>query len=422
MKFFFPDSQDQIDPGFDFISEQRSPHRIRQRDDLYAHEVFIDCPYDGLLVSKAIVDGLPGSSGKYTAAQRNRLYRQGAQVFFRLNQPSHNLGIMGDCGAFTYVREDEPVYTIDEVIDFYEGCSLDYGLAMDHVVFGYDASLDQNPTAIPAEWIRRQDLTLSLAQEFLERCGQRRTSFVPYGIAHGWSPGSYRHAVAELQRIGFDKIALGGMVPLKTTDILDSLQELQQVLHADSQLHMLGVTRTSYLKEFAAFGVTSFDSTSPFRQSFKDDRDNYHTVDRNYVAIRVPQVDGNTQVRKLVAAGAIDQREARRYEAACLRDLRRLGEGTCSSEKVLDSLRRYSKLIGDSSDRSDQYLETLRARPWESCGCEICKTLGIEVIIFRGAERNRRRGYHNLRVFANRLAYGLSREESEDGESGGPVA
>lgn len=194
MKFFFPDSQDQIDPGFDFISEQRSPHRIRQRDDLYAHEVFIDCPYDGLLISKAIVDGLPGSSGKYTAAQRNRLYRQGAQVFFRLNQPSHNLGIMGDCGAFTYVREDEPVYTIDEVIDFYEGCSLDYGLAMDHVIFGYDASLDQNPAAIPAEWIRRQDLTLSLAQEFLERCGQRRTSFLPYGIAHGWSPGSYRHA------------------------------------------------------------------------------------------------------------------------------------------------------------------------------------------------------------------------------------
>lgn len=417
MKFFFPDSQDQIDPAFNFMSEQRSPHRIRQRDDLYAHEVFASCPYDGLLISKAIVDGLPGSSGKYTAAQRNRLYRQGAHAFFRLNQPSRSLGIMGDCGAFTYVREDEPVYTIDEVIDFYEGCGLDYGFAMDHVIFGYDATLDQNPAATPPEWIRRQDLTLALAQQFLDRCSQRGTSFESYGIAHGWSPASYSHSVAELQRIGFDKIALGGMVPLKTPDILDSLQAIQQELNADTELHMLGVTRTSYIQEFAAFGVTSFDSTSPFRQSFKDDRDNYHTLDRNYVAIRIPQVDGNTQVRKLVAAGSIDQREARRHENACLRDLRLLDERACSVQKVLDSLRRYGEIIGEKSDRSDQYEETLSARPWKSCKCEICATHGVEVIIFRGAERNRRRGYHNLRVFADRLAHGLSRCHMDAEES-----
>ena len=35
------------------------------------------------------------------------------------------------------------------------------------------------------------------------------------------------------------------------------------------------------MDEFAITGVTSFDSTSPFRQSFMDDRDNYHTVARN---------------------------------------------------------------------------------------------------------------------------------------------
>ena len=39
MRFYFPDSQDQIDPSFDFETEERSPFRIRQRDDLYAHEV-----------------------------------------------------------------------------------------------------------------------------------------------------------------------------------------------------------------------------------------------------------------------------------------------------------------------------------------------------------------------------------------------
>ena len=39
MRFFFPDSQDQVDPSFDFMTEQRSIYRVRQRDDRYAHEV-----------------------------------------------------------------------------------------------------------------------------------------------------------------------------------------------------------------------------------------------------------------------------------------------------------------------------------------------------------------------------------------------
>ena len=47
MKFFFPDSQDQIDPSFDFTTEQRSIYRVRQRDDRYAHEALQAAPFDG---------------------------------------------------------------------------------------------------------------------------------------------------------------------------------------------------------------------------------------------------------------------------------------------------------------------------------------------------------------------------------------
>jgi hypothetical protein len=60
MKFFFPYSQDQIDPSFDFRAEERSTTRLRQRDDLYAHEALHEHIYDGVLVSKRIVDGAPG--------------------------------------------------------------------------------------------------------------------------------------------------------------------------------------------------------------------------------------------------------------------------------------------------------------------------------------------------------------------------
>ncbi|EMC3067100.1 tRNA-guanine transglycosylase, partial [Salmonella enterica] len=51
---------------------------------------------------------------------------------------------------------------------------------------------------------------------------------------------------------------------------------------------------------------------------------------------------------------------------------------------------------------------TLGDRPWRKCECNICRSIGINVIIFRGAERNRRRGFHNIQVLYNRLQYTLS--------------
>ena len=120
MEFFFPDSQDLVDPSFDFQTERRAPTRVRHRDDLYAHEVFSEPVFDGLLISKGIVDGLSGGSGKYSMAQRHRLLRVGAAEFFRLNRPGRRrLPTLGDCGAFTYVREKVPPYSVDEELQFY---------------------------------------------------------------------------------------------------------------------------------------------------------------------------------------------------------------------------------------------------------------------------------------------------------------
>lgn len=408
MRFFFPDSQDQVDPSFDFITEQRSVYRIRQRDDRYAHEVIDPAPYHGLLVSKPVVDGLPGVGGKYTVAQRNRLYREGARRFFRLDAGDEALKIMGDCGAFTYVRESEPVYTVDEVVDFYEGCGFDIGIAVDHVVFGYDASLDQrSPSDVPGDWVFRQGLTLQLASEFLTVHRARSCVFEPVAVAHGWSPASYAAAVQQLQEIGYDRLALGGMVSLKTPDILECLRSIKRVLRRRTQIHLLGVTRTGHVQEFARYGVTSFDSTSPFRQAFKDEKDNYYAMDETYVAIRVPQADGNTKLRARVASGSVDQGTARRLEKVCLDQLRRYDRDQCGASSVVDAVVTYNALLGESKDRSDQYLRTLETRPWKECTCTVCKEIGVEVIIFRGADRNRRRGFHNLSVFAERLARGL---------------
>ncbi|WP_318571206.1 queuine tRNA-ribosyltransferase tRNA-guanine transglycosylase [Salinigranum marinum] len=53
----------------------------------------------------------------------------------------------------------------------------------------------------------------------------------------------------------------------------------------------------------------------------------------------------------------------------------------------------------DDGDLLDEYRELLNARPWERCDCPICEEFGIEVAIFRGNNRNRRRGFHNTRRF-----------------------
>lgn len=403
MDFFFPDSQDQIDPSFDFERESSSPDRVRQRDDRYAHEVISPAPYTGILLSKALVDG-PGS--KYTFAQRHRLYRLGVHRFFRLHESDGPpLATLGDCGAFNYVREETPPYSVEEVVDFYDECGFDYGISVDHVILGYipDATDVVRPLReAPQEWADRQQLTLDFATEFLRRRRATNARFEPLGVAQGWSPTSYAHAVQALQSIGYDYIALGGMVPLKTTEIEACLRAIADVRHPETRLHLLGITRTELVKDYERYGVVSFDSTSPFRQAFKDDRDNFYAPKRKYLAIRVMQIDRNNRLKQRVLAGQLDQNEGRALEQACIRALGAYDRDECAVDTPLEALAAYDSFLGEP-DRQGEYWRTLHDQPWRSCSCGICEEVGIQVVIFRGTERNKRRGFHNLFVFNNLL-------------------
>ena len=49
------------------------------------------------------------------------------------------------------------------------------------------------------------------------------------------------------------------------------------------------------------------------------------------------------------------------------------------------------------------YRRTLADRPWEACSCRTCREGGIESVIFRSSNRNKRRGIHNLHVFYKHL-------------------
>lgn len=392
-----------VDPTFDFETETRAEWRIRQRHDLYPHELFQRPPYDGILVSKAMVDGNGASGGRYSLAQRQRLLRAGVRVFFRTDAA---LQMMGDCGAFSYVREEYPPFTPDEVIDFYESCGFDFGISVDHVILGFqpDVNSQLNEFAnVLNEWRRRQEITLELANSFLRRCKARKVRFIPLGVAQGWSPASYAFAVNQLQSMGYKQIALGGMVPLKTSAILQCLEAIATVRNASISLHLLGVTRCEHVAQFKSFGVTSFDSTSPLRQAFKDDRDNYYTMEQAYLAIRVPQVEGNPQLQARIRSGELQQEQVRHLEEQCLRGLVEYDKGLLSLDAALERVLEYERVHHPKEDRSRTYRKVLADRPWTSCFCEVCKHIGIHVILFRGTERNKRRGFHNLTVFYARL-------------------
>jgi len=404
MKFFFPDSQDLVDPSFDFETEERSPSRTRHRDDEYAHEVFASPPFDGLLVSKGVVDGFGDTGSRYSLAQRHRLLRDGAPPFFRIPSDSP-FPIMGDCGAFTYVREKTPPYTVEEVLQFYAACRFDFGISVDHVILAYDERWDHLLPGIDlaADSRFRQEVTLDLAEQFLQAHREARLPFEPLGVAQGWSPRSYAESVRRLQAMGYTYIAIGGLVPLKTKDILACLQAINAIRRPETRLHLLGVTRTDQLESFTAYGVVSFDSTSPLRQAFKDDRDNYYTGDRTYTAIRIPQVEGNPRLQRRIRAGQLSQDAARLLEQECLATFRAFDRGTTSIDRLLEVVHHYEEFYDPGVDRRTVYRQTLEAEPWRHCPCEVCRALGYHVILFRGAERNRRRGFHNLWVFYRRL-------------------
>ncbi len=407
MKFFFPDSQDLVSPAYDFARDEYPAHRVRQRDDLYAHEVLNRAPYDGILVSKSIVDGSIKGSGKYTSAQRARLLRMGVKRFFRLPPGVESLG---DNGAFNYVDEAVPPVTPAETLAFYDNCGFDAGVSTDHIIFGYDAELTEE--FAPIEWTERRALTLRYAEEFIGLVLDQKSVVEPVGAAQGWSPASYADSVRTLEDMGYTRIALGGMVPLQTKQILACLEAIAEdratrleSSYRPADLHLLGITRIDSMEEFARLGVTSFDSTSSFRQAFMDEKKNYHTADGAFVALRVPQVDGNPALKRAILAGTVSQTEAVAAERETLRALRAFTGAQSEVSGCLDALGAYMRVCGTKDSYLAEYERTLSAAPWLTCTCGVCSRHGIEIAIFRGTERNKRRGFHNLAILADRMAH-----------------
>lgn len=396
MKYYFPDSQDFVDPNFDFVSEKRELMHVRQRDDVYAHEI-LKRPYDGLLISKAIVEGIPGQPNKtrYSEGQRYRLFREGAHRFFRLGK---NYEVMGDSGAFSYMKEVKPPYPVDELIEFYVKTKVNRGISLDHIVFGYRDERSRVQDSLPKDKESRVAITLENAEEFYNR--SKGNGFIPYGVAQGWNLESYVQSAVSLQKMGYKHITLGGIITLDSHQILRLLSEIKDHSRNGIQLHLLGIGRLEFLKDFRSLNVSSIDTTTPLKQAFLDNRKNFRFGDKTYSAIRIPQSGENQSVKRDIAAGRLDQQLVKNMEVNALNALRGYDQGIVDLQTALESVLSYEDVLSNRRDKLHSvYKRTLEEKPWKRCRCAICRDLGIEVIIYRGAERNKRRGFHNLHDF-----------------------
>ena len=124
-----------------------------------------------------------------------------------------------------------------------------------------------------------------------------------------------------------------------------------------------------------------------------DGRRNYFLGNTAFSAIRVS--DAHRLVRQ---QETIDEAAAQRLERIALSSLQAYGadKGAGNLEDVLTAVRAYAELVGEVTERTRRdYRETLARQPWDYCKCSICEAIKIEVLIFRGNNRNRRRGFHN---------------------------
>ena len=150
--------------------------------------------------------------------------------------------------------------------------------------------------------------------------------------------------------MGYDYLALGGMVPLKSPEIKLCLAAIREVVPASTRLHILGFAKAEDIDSFHSFDIASFDTTSPLIRAFKDAKQNYYLPGeglglRYFTSIRVPQAIENPRLQRSVKRGVFRAEDLVAMESAALTSLRAFDRGEADLEETLHNIMVYSCLL-----------------------------------------------------------------------------
>jgi hypothetical protein len=251
--------------------------------------------------------------------------------------------IMGDSGAHSYRKDDGPPYSCRDLLEYYAEGKFDYGMTLDLVAAPW-----VRKGGLPEKELRRR---LCRTIENAERCVELHSQYeYPYeliGVVQGWSPESYRRCARALLSLGFSYLAVAGQrnIKLLKDSVAAILDEVEQVSW-QVKMHVLGSGDPRLIPFYRRKEIDSFDSATWLRKAWLDNRKNYFMVDeKGYKAFRATRVPVE------------------------------VGLNTTSLEFTTQIY----------------------------CDCPWCRSIEQEILIFRGHERNMRRGFHNVHQYAGML-------------------
>lgn len=399
LMYFLPDWDDMLDPAYDFDRDSFSAPEKRDRNEIHAATLMR--PYrvcDGILVSLAQRFKGKGALRKFAQTDPRALAPELLRLRFGLGQDQL---LFGDCGAFSYVKEPEPTITVEQAASLYELHQFDFGASVDHI---------PAPFFSPDEQERRVNLTREKAAAFIEIHRHLGCRFTPVGVVQGMSPESYAFQLPEYVGMGYEHVGIGGLVFRSDSEIakiLCDVADARKKLGGPLWLHAFGIFRPRLQPLFRELGVTSFDSASYLRKAWLRSDQNYLGVDgRWYAAVRIP-VSADPRTKKKLNEKGIPLKTAEKLESEALKAVHLYGKKQLSLQETRQAVLAYDDLVDRNEkgekDLAHAYEVTLEARPWEKCPCPVCSALGIDVAVFRGSNRNKRRGIHNTWLLFERV-------------------
>ena len=407
-KYFLPDWDDLIDPMFDFENDRFSGDSRAQREDV--HCCVLMKPHrmsDGILLSLAQKGVHKGPLKRLKGTEPNALSPPPLRSHFGLSRDQY---LFGDCGAYSYVNEKNPAISVDQAVALYESYGFDFGASVDHIPVPAININGERVILSEKERQERVEITRRNARKFLDSARERKVGFNPVGIIQGLTPEQFARSVLEYYELGYRHMAVGGLIPKSDKEIADIARAVIRAadeLSVRPWVHLFGIYRPKLQELFRQLKVDSFDSASYFRKAWLRSDQNYlGTNGRWYSAIRVPMTsDGRTRSRLKKMNANIEQLEIQEREVIAL--LSNYDRGQARTNEVLDAVLDYDRHLARTSETEsmrEKYERTLLDKPWLMCDCSYCRNLGIHILIFRGANRNKRRGAHNTMLLYGNIS------------------
>jgi hypothetical protein len=399
--YFLPDWDDFLDVDYDFTNDRFSANTRSSRNE--RHSISMMRPHrlcDGVLVSLAQHLGTKkGLLRRITAVDdQNALRPASVRDHFALRDDQW---AFGDCGAFSYVAEPEPTIAVRQAVALYELHGFDFGASVDHIPIPVLTGPNGKREFTEKEQKARIKLTRSNASEFLDEHRDRGCTFVPVGVVQGIDPDSYASQVPEYLEMGYDYLAIGGLVPRSDDDIRAIAKAVVAKIPRNRGIgvHLLGIYRPKLQAFFRESRITSFDSATYFRKAWLRSDQNYlGNGGQWFAAVRVPPSSDPKTLAKLRESGR-SEATIKKRERAALEALHQYASRKTNIDDALEAVIDYGRLLPEDERPTDsvlrRYRRVLEERPWEDCTCRMCRDIGIDVVIFRGLNRNKRRGAHN---------------------------